>query len=981
MPEPFASLPFEGCVAFWPVGCSRAVLEGTVSKLPTEPMSRNSTVLDPALGASRRLLRSRLGRRLLLLFVGCALVPTCTVALLSFRSVTGQLTRESLDRLTALARTAGKTLVDRLTFFEADVRREDTALLSCAGTRAKPGSECGEALLYAAEALATVSRGSWRTVTGDEAAFAALSSSALPTLVAGESVLLTRRSSEHGLAFYLVHRPDAGQGTLLIARLATNYLWGPADTEGLPGNTALALFDASTEPLLGGNSDSRPRLSAEQELPRAGQLQLPHWRVQMSEPRDDVLAPLAGFTRTFAVVLALALLAVILLSLSQIRRSMVPLVELGKGTRRITAGDFHTTVQVQSGDELEELGTAFNVMSSKLERQFRTLESAAEIDRAILSSMDTATIAQTVLDRVPELITCRGLSLTVLGSEGQPHATSWIEVRNGKVSRTMLPAELTGEDILQTLQQPEWIQFGRNAVPTPRYLTHFEGSDATALTACPLHHGGELLGVLAVADPQEDRGNEQLLDLRRLADRVAVALSNSRMIDQVRVLAFFDTLTKLPNRVLYRQHLGQALARALQSRRRVAVCSLDLDQFGRINDTLGHDLGDRLIQEVGHRLQESCRQERAGSGTGAEALGVQVARLGGDEFAVILPDLGEPQEALWAARRLLESFQLPFRLGSQEIFATASIGLAVYPEDGADTETLHKNADVALSVAKREGRNTIEQYSTSMNASALGRLRLEHELRRAVEHGEFTIWFQPIVELRNRWAAGAEALVRWEHPERGLIAPEHFISLCEESGLIVPLGEWILRDACSQLKRWQDSGIESLRLSVNLSARQLRQRGIVHTVQDILDQSGVAPGMLAFELTESLLMEQGGTTERRIRELAELGVALAIDDFGTGYSSLSYLKNFPVSTLKIDRSFIVDVTTSPDAAAITTAIIALAKAMDLDVVAEGVETKGQAAFLRERGCQKVQGYLFGRPAPRALFTDYLQARQRRRISA
>jgi len=944
-------------------------------------MSRNSTVLDPALGASRRLLRSRLGRRLLLLFVGCALVPTCTVALLSFRSVTGQLTRESLDRLTALARTAGKTLVDRLTFFEADVRREDAALLSCAGTRAKPGSECGEALLYAAEALATVSRGSWRTVTGDEAAFAALASSALPTLVAGESVLLTRRNAEHTLAFYLVHRPDAGQGTLLIARLATNYLWGPADADGLPGNTALALFDASTEPLLGGNSDARPRLSAEQELPRAGQLQLPHWRVQMSEPRDDVLAPLAGFTRTFAVVLAVALLAVILLSLSQIRRSMVPLVELGKGTRRITAGDFHTTVQVKSGDELEDLGTAFNVMSSKLERQFRTLESAAEIDRAILSSMDTATIAQTVLDRVPELITCRGLSLTVLGSEGQPHATSWIEVRNGKVSRTMLPAELTGEDILQTLQQPEWIQFGRNAVPTPRYLTHFDGGDAMALTACPLHHGGELLGVLAVADPQEDRGNEQLLDLRRLADRVAVALSNSRMIDQVRVLAFFDTLTKLPNRVLYRQHLGQALARALQSRKRVAVCSLDLDQFGRINDTLGHDLGDRLIQEVGRRLQESCRQERAGSGAGAEALGVQVARLGGDEFAVILPDLGEPHEALWAARRLLESFQQPFRLGSQEIFATASIGLAVYPEDGADTETLHKNADVALSVAKREGRNTIEQYSTSMNASALGRLRLEHELRRAVEHGEFTIWFQPIVELRNRWATGAEALVRWEHPERGLIAPEHFISLCEESGLIVPLGEWILRDACSQLKRWQDSGIDSLRLSVNLSARQLRQRGIVHTIQDILDQSGVAPGMLAFELTESLLMEQGGTTERRIRELAELGVALAIDDFGTGYSSLSYLKNFPVSTLKIDRSFIVDVTTSPDAAAITTAIIALAKAMDLDVVAEGVETKGQAAFLRERGCQKVQGYLFGRPAPRAMFTDYLQARQRRRISA
>src|ERR1041384_2862127 len=263
MPEPFASLPFEGRVVFWPVGCSREAAGKHCLKLPTEPMSRNSTVLDPALGASRRLLRSRLGRRLLLLFVGCALVPTCTVALLSFRSVTGQLTRESLDRLTALARTAGKTLVDRLTFFETDVRREDAALLSCAG-RAKSGSDCGDVLLYAAEALATVSRGSWRTVTEAEAAFDPLSSSALPTLVAGESVLLTRRSSGNALAFYLVHRPEAGQGTLLIARLATNYLWGPADVDGLPGNTALALFDASTAPPLGGHSDARPRLTAEQ---------------------------------------------------------------------------------------------------------------------------------------------------------------------------------------------------------------------------------------------------------------------------------------------------------------------------------------------------------------------------------------------------------------------------------------------------------------------------------------------------------------------------------------------------------------------------------------------------------------------------------------------------------------------------------------------------------------------------------------------
>jgi EAL domain-containing protein (putative c-di-GMP-specific phosphodiesterase class I) len=305
------------------------------------------------------------------------------------------------------------------------------------------------------------------------------------------------------------------------------------------------------------------------------------------------------------------------------------------------------------------------------------------------------------------------------------------------------------------------------------------------------------------------------------------------------------------------------------------------------------------------------------------------------------------------------------------VHVTASIGLAVYPEDGREPETLHKNADVALSHAKSEGRNTVELYSASMNAAALGRMQLEQELRRAVERGEFTLWYQPIVDLRSRWSTGAEALVRWKHPERGLIHPGEFIGLCEESGVIVPLGEWVLREVCSQLRTWRKAGLDPLRVSVNLSARQLRQRGIVRTIQEILDGAGVAPSSLMFELTESLLMEQGGTIERRIRELAELGVTLAIDDFGTGYSSLSYLKNFPVSTLKIDRSFIVDVPVSPDACAITTAIISLAGAMDLEVVAEGVETKAQAGFLRERGCQKVQGYWFGRPVPVEEFTTYL----------
>jgi diguanylate cyclase (GGDEF)-like protein len=500
----------------------------------------------------------------------------------------------------------------------------------------------------------------------------------------------------------------------------------------------------------------------------------------------------------------------------------------------------------------------------------------------------------------------------------------------------------------------------------------------------PLHEAGELIGVLAVEPVGHLSAASSLPRLRKLADRVAKALGNSRMMDQVRALAFYDALTRLPNRVLYRERLGQAIGRARSIGRKVAVCSLDLDHFGRINDTLGPARGDQLIREVGDRLNRLCRPGDEGplpESSWDEVRGMQTARLGGDEFAIILPDLEQEDQAIALARRALTVLQEPIRLGGQEIFVTASIGIAIHPEDGPDTETLHKNADVALSSAKKEGRNTIERYAPVMNSEAVGRMRLEQELRKAVEHGEFTLWYQPVMDLRTRFAVGAEALVRWDHPDRGLVSPAEFMQLCEESGLIVPLGEWSLRTVCTQAGRWEAEGFSGLRLSVNFSARQLRHAGITRMVQDILHETGARPDQLAIELTESMLMEKGGVVERRLRELAEMGIQLAIDDFGTGYSSLSYLRNFPVSTLKIDRSFIVDVPSNPDAATITTAIIALAKTMNLEVVAEGVETREQADFLRWKGCEKAQGYLLGRPAPVQMFTEYLRARQRRQASA
>ena len=692
-------------------------------------------------------------------------------------------------------------------------------------------------------------------------------------------------------------------------------------------------------------------------------------------------ALMAGATPAGEVGRVLPLLPLFMLigavcaGLWQVHRRLGSLAELGAGTRRIAEGDFRTKVGVAEDGELAELSGALNTMSAQLDDRFRALELAAEIDRAILSAMDYPTIAQTVLDRLPQLYPCEGLSLTVLGLDGNGGATSWIELSCRQGLRSMVPAHLTTEDTAIMVAQPEWLLFGDGAAPVPHYLAHFDDGREVSLVACPLHHGGELLGVLTLRDNAARRSKQNLLELRKLADRMAVALSNARMMEQVRVLAFYDPLTRLPNRVLYKDRLGQAIGRARKLGRRIAACSLDLDYFGRVNDSLGHGQGDRLLQEVAERLQAWARREEAHTTQRAEVGTIEVARLSGDEFTVILPDLVEAEEAQWRARRLLDVFQKPFRLGGQEVFVTASLGVAVFPDDGSDPETLHKHADVAMSRGKEAGRNTVEPFTAAMNANSLGRMRLEQQLRRAVEREEFSLWYQPIVGLRTGWTTGAEALVRWEHPERGAVEPAEFIGLCEESGLIVPLGEWILRAVCRQLKEWERAGLGSLTVALNLSARQLQQRNIVRTIADILNETGVRPGSLSMELTESLLMEPGGGFERRLRELAELGITLAIDDFGTGYSSLAYLKNFPVSTLKIDRSFIEDVTTSADAEAITMAIIALAKAMDLEVVAEGVEKQEQVDFLRKRGCQKAQGYLLGRPARPADFLASLETRR------
>ncbi|MCL5801292.1 MAG: EAL domain-containing protein [Gammaproteobacteria bacterium] len=443
------------------------------------------------------------------------------------------------------------------------------------------------------------------------------------------------------------------------------------------------------------------------------------------------------------------------------------------------------------------------------------------------------------------------------------------------------------------------------------------------------------------ANAELTRLNEELEQLIEEKSRRMMHISN------------YDALTNLPNRLLFTDRLQQALRYAQRNTRCVALMSLDLDRFKIVNESLGHPHGDALLQAVAKRLINCVRVIDT------------LARVGGDEFMFILSDLVNVQDAADIARKVLDVLADPFVLEENECFISASIGISLYPSDGEDSTTLVKNADAALHHAKRQGRNNYQYYAEQMNAAALQRLTLESNLRHALEREEFVLYYQPQLDLESGAIIGVEALLRWQSPERGLVPPAAFIPLLEETGLIVPVGEWVLRTACAQNRAWQIEGLAPIRVSINLSALQFRQPDFAETIARILQETGLDPGWegLEIELTESLLIHNVEETIKTLHKLRAMRIRVSIDDFGTGYSSLTYLKRFPLFGLKIDRSFVNDLLRNPEDAAIVSAIIALAHSLKLNVIAEGVETLEQLRFLRELKCDEMQGYLFSPPMP------------------
>jgi len=431
----------------------------------------------------------------------------------------------------------------------------------------------------------------------------------------------------------------------------------------------------------------------------------------------------------------------------------------------------------------------------------------------------------------------------------------------------------------------------------------------------------------------------------------------------LRYLANYDALTTLPNRTLFRDRLEHAMAHARRYNHLVVLMFLDVDRFKAINDSLGHLVGDQLLQAVSERLR-SCARE-----------GDTVARLGGDEFTIVMEGVSDISDADAVAKKVIEAMSRSYVLEGHDVFVTASIGITIYPSDSDDIDSLIRNADTAMYRAKQAGRNNYQFYTEDMNTRAIENLLLQNNLRQALESEEFLLYYQPQIDLGSGDMIGMEALIRWQHPELGLLSPKQFISIAEETGLIIPIGEWVLRKACLQLKEWQANGLPLYRVSVNLSACQFKQKNLVEMISQVINETGVNPQYIEIEITEGVLVDDEELAIDILHRLKALGMRISIDDFGTGYSSLSYLKRFPLNTLKIDKSFIRDIITDPDGAAITEAIIALGHSLRLKVIAEGVESQEQLSFLSPRGCDEVQGFFFSEPLPASVIVDWMREKQ------
>ncbi|MFQ5587759.1 MAG: putative bifunctional diguanylate cyclase/phosphodiesterase [Nitrospiria bacterium] len=637
--------------------------------------------------------------------------------------------------------------------------------------------------------------------------------------------------------------------------------------------------------------------------------------------RKEVFAPITQLTNAFVFGGVITVIIVLLLSSRASKKMVKPVKQLLLGVEAVAAGNLEERVAVATGDEIESLGRRFNEMVDKIKARNKDLTDLkyALDQAAIVAVTDKKGVIQYVNDRFCEISKYSREELI-----GQDHRI----ISSGSHSRDFI------RSMWETIEKGDvW----RGQFKNKARNGSFYWVDSTIVPF--LNDDGRPYQYLAIRTD---------ITQRKVAE------------EKVLLLAQYDDLTKLPNRALFNERLDQTVKQRAWGKKPFAVMFIDLDRFKLVNDTLGHAAGDALLQQVSARLTACLRAEDT------------VARIGGDEFTVLLPAIAKKEDAFLVARKIVAALVKPFSIASRELLATGSIGVSLYPDHGEDGETLLKHADDAMYRSKENGRGQFNVFVSRTAANPSSKLDMITALSQAIDRDELFLHYQPLVELKQGKVIGVEALIRWEREGVGMVSPAEFIPLAEETGLILSVGDWVMRAAAAQLKLWQENGFPDLSLAVNVSAPQFKQADFVAQVSRVIEETGIGRNTLKLELTESLLMKDQEEVIKRLKELKALGTLLAIDDFGTGYSSLSYLKRFPVDTLKIDQSFIRNISKDPDDAAIAETIMTLARQLKLNVVAEGVETGAQLMFLRARGCDVGQGYLFSRPVSGEACTSLLK---------
>lgn len=643
-----------------------------------------------------------------------------------------------------------------------------------------------------------------------------------------------------------------------------------------------------------------------------------------------------------------SLLFVALLSLIQIRRTMVPLEKLLKSTRNISKGDF-TPVQVSQNNEFGELADSFNMMSGHIKQQLETLQALADIDQEIVSKLNVDLLLKKVIKRINQILPNEAIGIAQLINEENSVAICHVVTSTKEtLASTVLHISRDEVEIIKTIQNGEVKCFSSESkLVYEQFIAALGGRHHWIL---PIFWQSRLCAFMSIgSDTSFNQTDPKLHEIREISTRVGIAISAQSHEEKLLLQAQYDNLTGLPNRILLHERINEAIESSNKNSTKFWVAFLDIDKFKFINDSFGHKIGDKLLFDISRRIEKVLNSNDT------------VARFGGDEFIVLLQIYMDEDKSMQVLEQLMQEIKKVVSIDGKEMVTTCSIGVSTFPAHGTSPETLITNADIAMYQAKERGRNNIQAFTPSMSEIASARIRMETFLRNALAQNEFSVCYQPKVNLKTKKITGMEALIRWNSKEIGSVRPFEFIPLAEESGLIIPIGEWVLKTACEQAVAWRTAGYGDILMSVNISARQFTHKNLIHSITKVLEMTQMDAQFLELEITESLIMDDIEDALELLNQIKSIGVQLSIDDFGTGYSSLAYLKKLPVNTLKIDKTFIDDIVLNTDEVPIVAAIIGLAKNLKFKVVAEGVESKEQLEYLINHSCDEVQGYIFSKP--------------------